>query len=153
MEGQTDYAAVTMTSLPANRWGIAIAASGSNSPGAFKINALRLIAPLVRATTVTPPVVTFATADGSTLSGDSTVTLSVTDADDFSALLLAIEFSDGTYEVVHDGAAFAGRYDARSTRIAIEGGYTYVLDRDLGWPRVDSFTVKVFPVDTLGATS
>jgi hypothetical protein len=141
-------------SITPNRVGIYIQRGANTGTSTLDFTRLRIIDdPFSGATTATPPVVTFATADGSTLAGNGAVTLSVTDADDFSALLVAIEFSDGTYEVVHDGAAFAGRYDARSTRTAIEGGYTYVLDRDLGWPRVDSFTVKVFPVDTLGATS
>lgn len=77
-----------------------------------------------------------------------TLIVDVTDVDgDLDEVWLLARFADGTYDVVHDGTAFAHRY-ADSTRQVVSGGFRYSVRRAGGWP--SSFTFKARSFDLEG---
>lgn len=99
-----------------------------------------------------PPVVTLITPAEGVIDADTPIVIEVTDADDFSALIVvaempAVEIAD----LVHDGTEFKPAYVAGSTREAITDGWRYTILRRTAWPAAP--TITVHPVDTLGAGS
>jgi Concanavalin A-like lectin/glucanases superfamily len=102
------------------------------------------------APTPTPPTVTWVSPTG-VLTAGMPIVVDATDADGFSALVLMAEFSNGAYEVVHDGVAFAQAYATRSTRTVIDGGFRYSVVRYGGWfgSRV---VMRLTAVDSAGAS-
>lgn len=50
-----------------------------------------------------------------------------------SGVTIVAEYNTGSYEVVHDGSEYAQVYAAQSTRVAIAGGFQYLVKRAGGW--------------------
>lgn len=103
----------------------------------------------------TPPVVTLISPAEGAIEPDSVIVIEVTDAQDFSALLLAMRCgAAGIYEVIHDGSSFAPAYTAAPNSFqVIANGWRYSLRRLGGWPPGVSFSTKVFAVDTKGSAA
>jgi hypothetical protein len=98
---------------------------------------------------VAAPVVGNVTpAPGTLITRASPLAFDVTDDVALRRVIVCARFVDGTYEVVHDGDAFAARYVSGSTRVAITSGLRYSIRRSGGWP--SSPTIVPFPVDTSG---
>ena len=101
--------------------------------------------------TATPPTVAVVSPALGNISATDSLVFDVTDSDGFTELVVAVSFANGDYEIAHDGTSFSSNYSTNSTRAAISSGYRYTLKRFNNWH--SSPTVKVFPVDTLGAGS
>lgn len=101
--------------------------------------------------TATPPTVSVVSPALGNISATDSLVFDVTDSDGFTELVVAVSFANGDYEIAHDGTSFSSKYSTNSTRAAISNGYRYTLKRFNNWH--SSPTVKVFPVDTLGAGS
>jgi len=80
-------------------------------------------------------------AQGSVLVDGEAVTVDVVSPTGaFSAILIALRHGTG-YDVVWDGAGFAPRYAALSTRSVVDCGYRFTLRRTGGWPDAPSLVV------------
>ena len=105
---------------------------------------------LVSAPEDAPPTISnLAPTPGSAISRSDPVFFDVTDdKGGLRRALIAAKFADGSYEVVHDGDAFAAGYASLSTREAITNGFRYRVRRAAGWP--SGPTIVPFVVDTSG---
>lgn len=74
------------------------------------------------------------------------------DAGEYSLEELWIGFGQTplTYELVHDGTAFRGRYASGSSRAPVTGGWDYVLQRVSGWPYRSRVRLRASVVDASG---
>jgi hypothetical protein len=98
---------------------------------------------------LTAPVVeNVAPAPGTPLASLASVSFDVVEAVGLRRVIVAARFSDGAYEVVHDGDAFGARYAGISSRVQAGDRTTYVIRRRRGWGSAP--TLKVFPIDTSG---
>lgn len=102
----------------------------------------------------TAPVVSgFLPLTGPLLPADP-VFFNVFDNVGFRAIVVMAQFSDGGYEVVHDGTAFTPGY-ALSTVTVASGNYAYRVARRAGWPLSTpenpiTMTIHVVAIDTSG---
>ena len=96
------------------------------------------------------PVVSLISPASLQLEAETAVVIEVTDNVGLRRALIAAVFDTlGTEELVHNGDRFAPAYSARSTRLAIAGGWRYTLQRNGGWP--SSPALQVYAIDTSGA--
>lgn len=96
-----------------------------------------------------PTISNIAPAPGTAISRADPIFFDVTD--DLNMIrraVLCAKFSDGTYEVIHDGESFAQGYASLSTRTAIANGWHYRVRRTAGWP--SGPTLVPFITDTSG---
>lgn len=77
-------------------------------------------------------VVVFDPISGSSRTRFQSVDLDITDDVSVVHSVITAEFTDGTYEIVFDGTAYADGYSGSSTT-PISGGTTYTVARDGGW--------------------
>lgn len=83
---------------------------------------------------VAPVVTDISPTAGTPIARAAPVFFSVTDAaGNLHRAMVLAKFADGTYEVVHDGDAFAAGYLALSTRTVITNGFRFRVRRGLGW--------------------
>ncbi len=104
---------------------------------------------LAVADTAAPVVGNYSPAPGTAISRASALAFDVTDAGaGLRRAIVAARFPDGTYEIVHDGDAFAPRYSSLSARTTLAGGFRFSVRRTGGWPAAP--TLVAFPVDASG---
>lgn len=86
----------------------------------------------------------------SLLTRNTPVILTVTSNTPFRRVFIQASYIGLTlWEVVHNGDSFSPNYsNVTNGRNSIEGGYSYTLMRDGGWPGAPTFTV--FAVDAFG---
>jgi hypothetical protein len=96
---------------------------------------------------VIPPVTTVVSPAGSVIGGSQELVVDVTDAGGFAGIILAVEYTSGGYDVVHDGTNFSALFST-SARAVISGGFRYTLRRVGGWS--EAFTLRSFPFDMGG---
>lgn len=98
---------------------------------------------------VTPPVIdAFSPSVGSTIAHDDTITFHVTDDGEVSLGVVAVEFSDGTAELIFDGTDFTTPY-AGSTVTPITDGAELTIARAAGW-RGPNMSLFVYIIDAGG---
>lgn len=98
-----------------------------------------------------PPVVSnFTPAEGTPVSANTPIGFDVTDdQDSFRRIMVTAAFANlGVTEVVFDGENFVGRFASLSTRLSINGGYRFAIQRQGGW--IGSPEIKVIAIDTSG---
>jgi hypothetical protein len=67
----------------------------------------------------------------------------------FREILIAARFEGfPVQELVFNGSAFTPPYAAESSRVAIDGGFHFVVSRRDGWPAAPSITP--YAIDQLG---
>lgn len=99
-----------------------------------------------------PTVENLVPANLSTITVDQAIVFDVLDETALAFYDVLVEFADGVYEVIWDGAKFSAQYSAGSSRVAIGGGYRFSVVRGgTGWLRGPSFRVNV--VDAGGNVS
>lgn len=111
-------------------------------------------APILLGALPSPPTIgSFVPTIGSAILRAGSAQFDVTDADGLAAVVVAVQFADGTNELVHDGTAFRGAYAAGSSRANIAGGLRYVIEYDApGWPTT-SLLFRVTAVDDYGTSA
>lgn len=99
----------------------------------------------------TPPAVSnFNPTSASTIVAASSVAFDVTDLGSHLIQIVTAVHSDGTAEIVWDGA-FRGRF-ATSTRGSITNGFRFSVVRTGGWPAA-GLTIRVIAIDEGGNTA
>jgi hypothetical protein len=97
----------------------------------------------------TPPTIAnMLPAPGTAIARTDPILFDVTDNQNLKRCLVLVYFTDGTYEVIHDGDNFAQGYAALSSRLAITGGFRYRVRRTAGW--LSTPTVKIVAYDASG---
>jgi hypothetical protein len=99
------------------------------------------------AATSSPTIASLSPVSGSSVPYNQVITFRTSD----SVLLLRDEiwavFADGSVELIWNGSAFTGEYDAGSTRTQVVAGktYDYSIARDRGWHQ--NFTLVIYSLD------
>jgi len=104
--------------------------------------------------TVAPVVQNFAPTPGTLIASTAPIDFDITDDSGlFARNLIAVAFSDGTQELVYDGASFTARYLAGSTvlptTVGPDSGFRFTVRRTGGWIGT-TITVRAFAVDRGG---
>lgn len=115
-------------------------ARGANNP--FQLSYVAGAAPPADVTG--PAIGNYVPADGITVTKTQGIQFDVTDGGVglLRVVVIASFEATGAVDVVHDGSGFRGAYAGTgSSRVAIDGGFRYVVIRKGGWPSRVAFEI------------
>jgi len=95
-----------------------------------------------------PEVSNILPAPGTQIYATTPITLDVTDDTGFGRIMLVAQFSNGDYDVIHDGDNFAPNYSGSSTLVALVSGSQFSVLKAGGWRANPTF--RVFAFDSAG---
>lgn len=99
---------------------------------------------------LTAPVISnISPPQGTILAATDPVSFDVTDdSGAFARILVAVKYTTGVQELIHDGDIFVGFYALQSSRVQIASGFRYTILRTGGWLTAPTF--RAFPIDAAG---
>lgn len=98
-----------------------------------------------------PTVDNFLPIEGTELGQYDPISFDVTDDGSGLAIIeIYMVREDGIWEIVFDGIRFSERFETRSTKAPITGGFTFSLLQFNGWTPGTAFTLKVIATDAAG---
>jgi hypothetical protein len=100
---------------------------------------------------LTPPVVSFSPPNGTFISPNTPIQITVEDTDQFASIIVTARFPDGQWDVVAENGVFAAQY-SQSTRVPTGSTlWQYTVKRNGGWHAAPTF--RVVAVDSKGAVA